>query len=309
MFQLPLLGSEMSKSKPTTQQCFINVLSSVRYQSEIGHLEEGRNRQQSSEAARGRTGRAVCLSGREWYESTVIRNDWQTCLNNALSSDRPPWRGRITWRPCGNSRGSSCWRSDWQDVQFHLSVDLFISVPVPTRRGPTIVMLLFLWFLFFLQRDRTCGPFESWTSFRILPYLTLKIQKLVKALHTPPRSDPMTVTKEHVVFERPHLNATDQVNFLFLFLFFLWMFLFLSGAQKCSPQMCFTEQFQMFLRPAQACTGVPWDTVGVVLLSSGGPLTTKARDQPWAWELTQSFCLFFSVESCIFVPVSPQGQR
>lgn len=158
MFQLPLLGSEMSKSKPTTQQCFINVLSSVRYQSEIGHLEEGRNRQQSSEAARGRTGRAVCLSGREWYESTVIRNDWQTCLNNALSSDRPPWRGRITWRPCGNSRGSSCWRSDWQDVQFHLSVDLFISVPVPTRRSPTIVMLLFLWFVCFSCSDT--GPVD-----------------------------------------------------------------------------------------------------------------------------------------------------
>lgn len=102
-----------------------------------------------------------------------------------------------------------------------------------------------------------------------------------------------------------HRPGELPVPSFFLFFFFLWMFLFLSGAQKCSPQMCFTEQFQMFLRPAQACTGVTWDTVGVVLLSSGGPLTTKARDQPWAWELTQSFCLFFFLLSHAFLSQRP----
>lgn len=90
----------------------------------------------------------------------------------------------------------------------------------PTRRGPTIVMLLFLLFVCFSCSET--GPVdplkvEVFQNFA-LPHF--KNTKIGKSTASPPLA-PFPVTKEHVVFERPHLNATDQVNFLFLLLLFL----------------------------------------------------------------------------------------
>lgn len=35
-----------------------------------------------------------------------------------------------------------------------------------------------------------------------------------------------------------------------------------AGMPPCSPQSCHGEQFQMFLKPAQACAGVKWEGEG-----------------------------------------------
>lgn len=227
---------------------------------------------------------------------------WLTArLNMTLFSDRLPWRGRITWRPCGNSRGSSCWRSDWQEGLV-LSEWTLHRPPLPAPPPHP-------WCCSCLQ-DWTCGSSEGWTK-----WLKLVLPRL-KNTNWGGKG-----MKERVVF--PNLNASDQVapdekdgHSIFLSrrgsLQFLWnpppqpslpVQSAGAGMPPCSPQSRHREHFQMFLKPAQACEKMEGRGGG------GGCSFWRTTDSHGltdqsAWELQYELYRVICWVIC-FVPVPP----
>ena len=179
-------------------------------QSEGGHLEEGRNCQQSPEAAWGERPEER-LSHRPWSvrKLNTVGERWSTaCINNFLSPDRLPWRGQTTWRLCGSSRGSSCWRSDWQE-----GLVLYVWTSPLLQRPPRSLLWAPAWCCFLrfgrrsCQQDWTCGTSEGWTS--DLSYLIWRIQN--GEMHWAPLYSPLQAWRSVLCWNFPNLNATDQV--------------------------------------------------------------------------------------------------
>ena len=305
-------------------------------QREGGEREEGRNCQQPTEAAWGERPEER-LSHRPWSvrKLNTVGERWSTaCINNFLSPDRLPWRGQTTWRLCGSSRGSSCWRSDWQE-----GLVLYVWTSPLLQRPPCSLLWAPAWCCFLrfgrrsCQQDWTCGTSEGWTS--DLSYLIWRIQN--GEMHWAPLYSPLQAWRSVLCWNFPNLNATDQVApdedyrwtgpiFLPLLSFccscrllqFMWpppsslpLHSVGAGMPPCSPQSCHREQFQMFLKPARACAGVKWEK-----MAWGGLLFLEDQDSQISQRqsYSMSFCLYQDsgapvyLLSCVFNPGAPWGE-